>query len=183
MKRFMCPFVLGAVFLSLAVLGGCGPTAPPPPESLIAPTPILSNSGEFMSPYTQDEVLAEWVDMAIKARLGSSVGQMAGAFAGQQLCRQIPFVGGFVGSAVGKEIGRNVAIKAAGGMEHIRATSDVSFSDLDAMAVYLYVTHGTNEHYQQALSATMEIYPDLKSRYMAALHKAPRKPGQEVTTR
>ena len=183
MKRVTCPFLLGAVFLSVGLLGGCGPTALPPPESLVAPTPILNNSGKFMSPYTQDEVLAEWVDMAIKARLGSSVGQMAGAFAGQQASKQVPIIGGLIGSAVGKEIGRSVAIEAAGGMEHIRATSDVSFNDLNSMALYLYVTYNANEHYEQAISATMEIYPNLKSTYTAALHNAPRKDVPEVTAR
>ena len=184
MKRVTCPCFFGAVLLSVGSLGGCGPTAAaPPPETLVAPTPILNNSGEFMSPYTQDDVLAEWVDMAIKARLGSSVGQIAGVFAGQQASRRSPIVGGLIGGAVGRKIGRDLAIEAAGGMEHIRATSDVSFNDLNSMAIYLYVTYNGHEHYRQAISATMEIYPDLKSTYTDALRNAPRKAVPEVRAR
>jgi len=135
-NRFLTFFiVLGTLFC----LSACGPTAPPPISSIATPTPLLDNSGEYMCPFTQDEVMAEWTDNAINAKMGAAIGGTIGALAGQQLLEQIPFVGGFIGATVGKAIGRKIAVEAAGGEEFIRETSDISFTELDDMAVYMYV--------------------------------------------
>ena len=127
------------------------------------------NQGQYMSPYTSDDVLAEWVNSAINANIGATagtgVGAMAGAYLGEKALEQIPFVGGFLGGAVGAEIGKNVgrqtAISASGGWEAIRASSDRSFDDIASMARYLKEKYGTTSNYTDAMNATQQIYPEL----------------------
>lgn len=128
-----------------------------------------------MCPYTKDGVLTEWVDQAINARLGSQIGGFLGAYAGQKALEQIPILGGWFGEMAGREIGRNVAIQASGGWEKIRESSDYSFSCVEDLAVYLYVNHSSHKHYNNALQATMDIYPELKGRYEQAIRNAPKK--------
>lgn len=171
MKKFVyLPMVLS---LSVIFLGGCATTRKmTSPNELVCPQPIQGNTGKYMCPYTQDGVLAEWIDRAINAKIGGAVGQYAGTFAGQKALEQVPFVGGFLGGKVGEEAGKAIVIKMAGGMDYIKKTSDLSFDSIDDMAVYLYVNNSQHEHYQKALSSTFEIYPELKRKYYAAIAKA-----------
>ena len=166
-------FIVTMSVVLLTATFGCAPHIARP-DQMVAPEPIYGNTGKFMSAYTSDDVLAEWVDCAIKAKDASSIGGAAGAFAGQEALKQIPFVGGILGDAVGKKIGLEIAIKAAGGWDHIRQTSDLSFNSPDNLAVYLYVKHSRDEHYQDALNAEFSIYPDFKQEYSDALIKASR---------
>ncbi len=130
---------------------------------------IEGTSGNFMSPYTSDDVLAEWVNSAINANIGATVGTglgaAAGAYAGEKALEQIPFVGGFLGGAVGAEIGKSVgretAISASGGWEAIRASSDRSFDDIHSMARYLKAKYGHTGNFADAMEATRQIYPEL----------------------
>jgi hypothetical protein len=127
------------------------------------------NLGKYMSPYTSDDVLAEWVNSAINANIGSTVGTgigaAAGAYAGEKALEQIPFVGSFLGGAVGAEIGKSVgretAISASGGGEAIRASSDRSFDDIHSMARYLKAKYGHTGNFADAMKATRQIYPEL----------------------
>lgn len=164
------------VIVAISLLSGCMATAPtlatPDQLSNVSPRPIEGNSGEYMSPYTSDGVLAEWVDNAINAKMGSAIGGVAGAYAGQKLAENIPFVGGWLGQTVGESLGRKVALEAAGGEEFIKESSDLSFNSLQDLAVYLYVNYSSSEHYQDALEATWEIYPELKTTYMQSLYSA-----------
>lgn len=161
------------LYIFIAVtLSACAGREIPPPNAMVLPTPILDNSGMYMCPYTQDDVLAEWTDNAINAKVGSAVGQMAGAYAGQKALEVVPFVGGLLGSMAGKAIGRSIALEAAGGIEFIKESSDISFSNLEDMSVYMYGKYSTHEHYASALDAAMEIYPDLRGTYMNALYNA-----------
>lgn len=142
------------------------------PHQLTAPTPSEGNSGEFMSPYTTDGVLAEWVDKAINAKMGSAVGGAAGAYAGRKLAENIPLFGGMIGQKIGDKMGREIAIKMSGGEEFIRESSDVSFANLQDMAVWMYVNHSDHPHYQDALESTWEIYPEFQHIYAPAIANA-----------
>jgi len=122
---------------------------------------IFDNTGEFLCPWTTDDVLAEWVDKSINASIGSSVGATVGAYAGQRLLGSIPFVGGWLGSKVGNETGRMIAIEASGGEAYIRETSDISFRTLEDMARYIQANYITSSHYQDGINAANQIYPDL----------------------
>jgi hypothetical protein len=122
-----------------------------------------------MAPYTSDGVVADWVDKAVKAKMGSAVGGALGAYAGQKALEQVPFIGGFLGEKAGNAIGREVAISASGGWDNIKKTSDLSFNSVDELAVWMYAKYATNEHYADVLSATEAIYPELTERYVPAI--------------
>jgi hypothetical protein len=132
----------------------------------------MDNEGKYVCPYTQDGVVAEWVDKAINAKMGATIGKHVGAYAGQKALEQIPFIGGWLGGKAGEAAGRAIAIKACGGWDYIKSTSDISFDNIDDMSVYLYVKFSTNEHFQEVLQATWEIYPEMLKTYNNALIKA-----------
>lgn len=165
--------VLLAAVLPLIVTS-CAMEAPymAPPTALVAPQPAAGNSGAYMSPYTTDGVLAEWVDKSVNAKAGAAIGGAVGSYAGQKLMENIPLFGGMLGQSVGESMGRAAAVEMAGGEEMIKNSSDVSFNDLSQMAVWLYVNHSSHPHYQDALDATMAIYPELQQIYYQALLNA-----------
>lgn len=167
--------VVSSVIVVVILLAGCATMQLAQPHELVAPTPIYGNSGKYLCPYTQDGVMAEWTDKAINAKIGAAVGQYAGARAGQAVVEQIPFIGGWLGGMAGEAAGRAIAIDMAGGWEYIKETSDLSFDSVDDMAVYLYVKHSTHEHFQAAVEAAWEIYPELRKRYHVAIRDARRR--------
>ncbi len=161
--------------------GGCAiDTADfPPPHRVVAPQPIPDASGPFVSPYTSDGVLAEWVDQAVNADTGAFLGGAGGAYAGMELAGNDTgdrIAGAIIGLLIGMQLGRDLAIRAAGGWEGIRATSDLSFHDGGAMLVWMYAEHGDTEHYDGALRATFSIYPDLRGIYARAIRSARLRP-------
>jgi len=141
----------------------------PTKEELLEQLVRNDNLGKYMSPYTSDDVLAEWVNSAINANIGSTVGTgvgaAAGAYLGEKALEQVPFVGSFLGGAVGAEVGKSVgretAISASGGWEAIRRTSDRSFDDISSMARYLKAKYGHTGNFADAMDATRQIYPEL----------------------
>lgn len=141
----------------------------PTEEELLEQLVRHDNQGKYMSPYTSDDVLAEWVNSAINANIGSTVGTgvgaAAGAYLGDKALEQVPFVGSFLGGAVGAEVGKNIgretAISASGGWEAIRGSSDRSFDDLSSMARYLKAKYGHTGNFADAMDATRQIYPEL----------------------
>lgn len=160
-------------------LVGCasGPAAKPlaslqPTPTMVAPSPLENSSGKYMSPYTSDEVVAEWVDKAINAKVGASIGSTAGRMAGEKMMENVPFVGGFLGKSMGESMGRRIALESVGGEDFIRETSDLSFNNVNDLALFLFVEHSQRENFQSVLSATQEIYPDLKTAYEPAVRRA-----------
>ncbi|WP_133169814.1 carboxyl-terminal protease-like protein [Marinobacter halophilus] len=141
-------------------------------EELIERLVRNDNSGQFMSPYTSDGVLAEWVNLANNANMGatagSAAGAMAGAYAANKALDFVPFglgglVGGAIGSEIGKSGGREAAISASGGWAAIKAASDQSFDSLLNMARYLKQKYGTTANFMDAMRATTQIYPEFSS--------------------
>ena len=129
---------------------------------------IPNNRGRFLSPYTRDGVTAEWVDKAINVSMGkatgSAVGGMAGNYVANKALEKVPFggmLGGFIGSKAGKAVGGNTALKAVGGWEFIRSSSDISFNTLNDMARWLAVTQGQNSNFADVVKAADKIYPGL----------------------
>jgi hypothetical protein len=165
---------IAGLCLLTAFVSGCAMGPPPFPAAtaLTPPEGIPDNSGKYMAPYTSDGVVAEWVDKAVKAKMGSAVGGAIGAYAGQKAMENIPFIGGMLGQKVGEKMGREIAIKGAGGWEFIKSSSDISFNTVDELSVWMYAKYSTNEHYAEVLSATQEIYPEMKQRYFMAIQAA-----------
>lgn len=162
--------------LMLLSLYGCAASAPrlAAPTTIVAPQPIEDSTGAFVSPFTSDDVVAEWVAKAMNAKAGSAVGGYVGAKAGQKAMENIPFIGGWLGQKAGSAAGRAVALKAVGGMEFIKETSDLSFNTADELAVFMYAKHSTHPKYAKVLSATQEIYPEMKLGYYKAIQRASR---------
>ena len=165
-----------AIFASFA--GGCADQPLPAPGALVCPTPISGNGGKYMSPSTSDGVLAKWVDKAVAAKGASEVGGAIGSAAAGYALRQVPFVGGFIGDQVGQEIGKDAAIAAAGGNDYIKKSSDLSFNDIQSLAVYMYVTLSARQDFEQVRDAVGTIYPEFNNNYESAIRSAPLKPVQ-----
>ncbi|GGC74818.1 hypothetical protein [Marinobacter halophilus] len=134
------------------------------------------NQGKYLSPYTSDDVLAEWVNTVVIVNIGSTMGALAGAAAGGAIAAAADFVpyglGSLLAAAVtaemGKRVGREAAIAATGGWDNIRKSSDQSFDSADAMARYLMAKHGDSATYSEAVRVATDLYPDLR----AALRRA-----------
>jgi hypothetical protein len=137
-----------------AVAGGAGKAGP---------QPMLGNTGKYLCPYTEDGVVAQWVDKAIKARMGGAIGGMVGAEVGKELFKNIPMFGGMFGKAAGDKMGREVAIKMAGGWEFMRANTDQSFENVNDYVVWLRLNYKGTEHYNSVVAAIKELYPELKT--------------------
>lgn len=159
---------LFVVLFSALIFSGCAPTSGSSYQQ-------SSENQNYYSPYTSDGVLAEWVDIAIKknawGNVGAGVGAVAGAAGGKYVAEKalgsVPFgglIGGFAGGLFGKKVGENVAqdafLKKIGGMEKVKATSDVQFTTMQQLANNLYENHSAHEHFQDALNATKSIYPE-----------------------
>lgn len=134
------------------------------------------NRGKYLSPYTSDDVLAEWVNTVVIVNIGSTMGSVAGAAAGGALAAAADFVPYGLGSLlvaavsaeIGKRVGREAAIAATGGWDNIRQHSDQSFDSADAMATYLIAKHGGSATYSEAVRVSTDLYPELR----AALRRA-----------
>lgn len=172
MKRY---FSIVAAATALVLLSACA-SAPriAAPSALTAPSPIIGNTGKYMSPYTEDGTVAKWVEKGRSASAGASVGAFVGAEAGSRLASNIPFVGGFIGKSVGESLGRTVALQMVGGEEFIKANSDLSFGSVNDLAVYMYVKNSSHKDYSEVLQLTQKIYPDLQTAYLPAIAAASR---------
>jgi len=166
-KATLSLWVLSMAGISLMCTSGCS-TGISPASQLTAPEVLLDNSGEYMCPYRQDGTMADWSAQIISKVLGAEAGKRAGWMAGAKL------LGGAadVGKKVGEKAGQKLALEAAGGMEGIRRTSDISSNSLDDLAVFMYVNYSEKDNYKKALRAMYDIYPKFKKTYSRALAKA-----------
>ncbi|MGX4642482.1 hypothetical protein [Massilia sp. SYSU DXS3249] len=164
---------ISAILFAL-MLTACATSGPriAAPNLIKAPQPIVGNTGKYMSPYTEDGTVAAWVEKGRNAGIGANIGGFVGAQAGQKVAENIPFVGGFLGQKIGETAGRALAIKMAGGEEFIRANSDLSFNNINDMAVYMYAKNSTHKDFAQALKLAQDIYPELKTAYYPAIINA-----------
>ncbi len=142
------------------------------PNQLVAPTPLVDGTGKYFCPYTSDGVLTEWVDKAIDIKIGAQIGGLVGAELANRVIDELTVVGSLIGKKVGEQIGTQAAIKAIGGMDYIKNTSDLSFATIEDMALYLYVKHASHKHYKAALEATVVVYPELAEVYYKTIVKA-----------
>ena len=168
MKKIHIPVVVAGALM----LTAWGAPQIAAPTALTAPTPIEGSAGKYASPFTSDGVTAGWVTKSMQVKAAGQIGSMAGNYAGQKAMEQVPFVGGFLGKKAGAAVGRGVALKAIGGEEFLRSSTDLSFNSLNDMALFMYVNYSTNPEYQKILDATYAIYPDFQVAYLPALQSA-----------
>lgn len=177
-SRNLHRFAFVASLLAGLFLVGCATTPQmPTPQEVLLPTPINGNTGKFMFPYKANGSPTPWVDKAILAKTAGAVGQEAGKKGGEAALKSVPIAGGLLGGMAGKETGRQIAVAAAGGWDFINSSSDVSFNNLDDLAVYLYAKYSSDAKYRDALESTEGIYPELTERFDKAIRTAPRKPA------
>lgn len=138
---------------------------------LVAPEPLPDNSGKYLSPYHADGTMTEWAEKSLHAEAGAQAGEAAGGAAADAVAKKIPF-GGLLKNKAKDSAGAAGAAAAVGGWDYIRDSSDVSFDDMQNFSVYLQVTHGDAPGYDQALAATMNLYPELKKGYRKSLNNA-----------
>lgn len=141
------------------------------PVQPVAPEPIADGTGKFVVPYTADGMTAEWAEKALTAKAGAALGAEAGKRATQGLMKQVPFGGLLAGKAKNKGASMG-AVAAIGGWDYIRETSNLSFQDLDDLAVYMQLTHGDDADFDEALAAAMAIYPKLEKSYKRSVARA-----------
>ncbi len=140
---------------------------------LTAPEPIADSTGKFVVPYTAAGTPAQWAEKAVAAKTGSMAGGVVADKAMDQVTGKIPLAGLMRGKAKEKAAAEAAAV-AAGGWDYIRETSDLSFDNVDDLAVYLHVTHAGGGELAGPLSAAMDVYPSLQKRYNSAIKNAQR---------
>jgi hypothetical protein len=141
--------------------------------STLAGEPIQGNAGKFMSPFTTDGTTAGWITKSMQVKAAGQIGSLAGQYAGQKAMEQVPFVGGMLGKKAGEKLGREMALKAIGGEEFLRSSSDLSFETPQDMADYIKANHAEREDLSKILQATYAIYPELQTVYPTARRPAP----------
>lgn len=141
---------------------------------LEAPKPRKNNRGKFLLPYDKKGNLTAWATKALNAKLGAAVGEKAGDMASNAVASKVPF-GGLAKGFMKKKAKETGVTAALGGRKFIKKSSSLSFNDIEKYAVYLFVKHGKDADYTQALAAAMALYPDLEFRYDAAIDRAYRK--------
>jgi hypothetical protein len=162
------------LIVALSSLAGC---ALPPPDTLQSPTPLPHGGGKYPCPYSASGVLTPWAQRAIESDRG---GAKAGAFAAEMAVGAIPVAGDLFAEHVGQEMVKSAAVKAAGGREFMRGTSDQSFDELDDLAVWHYVNFSTAAEFNTLQKFLTELYPYLAENYGNAVRHAKRKgkPGE-----
>lgn len=140
------------------------------------PSRVLAVKGTrapFMSPYTTDGVVAEWVDQAINKQIGQSAGSALGAAAGQYAAQKalegIPG-GGILGGTLGSMLGEAVGGKAAVDRNLLYETSDMSFRSVRDMVVYMEREHGDSANFPEVVEAVAQFYSGFEETMQARLN-------------
>lgn len=156
-----------------------------PGAVLAIPEPRADTDGKYISPYLADGSLAPWASKGIGAAAGvaggvgvggSMLADEAAERAGAALADKIPggaALGSLFGRKASKKLTDTATVKAVGGWDHIKATSDISFDSVMDLAVYMHAKHAALDgEYPLAVAATMGIYPRLVGAYEPALKRA-----------
>jgi hypothetical protein len=161
--------VISTTLLLLMFLSGCAsmPAPLPEPSALVTPMPREDSQGQYLSPYTSDDVVAAWVQKGMNAK----VGKAAGSLATQKALEKIPFASLFA-SRAGEAVGRAAALKLVGGLEYMKTTTDLSFDSLDDLVVYTYARHSTHVDYPKVINLVGEIYPKFSKQQHSILLNA-----------
>ena len=144
------------------------------------PKPREDTEGKYISPYRSDGTLAAWAEKAIGSGAGAAVGNLAGKelekAATKELAGKIPggaALGGLFGRKAKKTLAETAAVKAVGGWDFIKESSDLSFDSTMDLAVYLHVTYaGVDPDFAKAVGAAMGVYPRLVGAYEPAIKRA-----------
>jgi hypothetical protein len=154
-----------------------------PGAVLAIPEPRQDNQGKYLCPFMADGSLAPWAAKGLGGAAGAAgivggdlLADEAGEAVGTALAKEIPGAGAFgalLGRKASKKLTDTATVKALGGWDYIRSTSELSFDSVMDLAVYMHANHGAIEaDYALALAATMGIHPRLIGAYEPALKRA-----------
>ncbi|MBT5901215.1 MAG: hypothetical protein HOH58_03805, partial [Opitutaceae bacterium] len=154
-----------------------------PGAVLAIPEPRSDTDGQYISPYLADGSLAPWArkGMGAAAGVAGTVGgkmlaDKASDKAGAALASKVPggaALGSLFGRKASKKLTDTATVKAVGGWDYIKSTSDISFDSVMDLAVYMHAKHAAvDPEYGMALAATMGIHPRLVGAYEPALKRA-----------
>lgn len=154
-----------------------------PGAVLTVPDPRRDAEGKYISPYLADGTLAPWArkGMGAAAGVAGTIGgkllaDEAGERAGAALASKVPggaVLGSLFGRKASKKLTGTATVKAVGGWDYIKSTSDISFDSVMDLAVYMHTKHGAVDgDYPMAVAAAMGIYPRLVGAYEPALKRA-----------
>lgn len=129
-------------------------------DILTLPAPIVGSTGKYMSPFTEDDTIAPWVEKGMTASVGANVGKALGSVAAFSASSDNLLLS-LVGGAVGEMGGQALAIQAVGGWDYIKSNSDQSFESIEDLGRFLHYRHSAHPQYKEVLSATAGIYPEL----------------------
>jgi hypothetical protein len=144
------------------------------------PKPRKDTKGKYISPYRADGTLAPWAEKAMAgsaaAALGNKAGDELGKLASEKLASKVPggaVLGSLFGKKAKKTLAETAAVKAVGGWDYIKETSDMSFNSTMDLAVYMHVNYaGSDSDFAKAMGAAMGIYPRLVGAYEPAIKRA-----------
>ena len=140
----------------------------PAPSQLKVPVPHGPGAGQYVSPYTRSGELAAWAQAALDAADPAS---FLGSVRAQNASWWSTGVEVLTGERAALEVNAET-LEDAGGWESVRSTSDVTFNDVDDLAVYLYATHGSDSRYLRVLKVTQDLNPGLAPAYREAIRRA-----------
>ncbi len=151
-----------------------------PEAKLTVPEPRSDTEGEYISPYRADGTIADWATKAIGGAAGAALGNLAGDqlgdLASESLADKVPggaVLGSLFGRKAKKALAETAAVKAVGGWDYIKETSDLSFDSSMDLAVYLHANYaGVDPDFANAVGAAMSVYPRLVGAYEPAIKRA-----------
>jgi hypothetical protein len=154
----------------------------PKPDKISAPIPIQGNSGKYMSPFTAAGAVAPWAQKreAVTDNGSDAAGAVGGAVGSTVANKALDFVpfglGGMLGNSAGNAAGRAVTkttiqptLPTA---YEAKLSADLSFDQIDDLAVYMYTKNSAHPEYARVLSMAQQVYPELQSRYQTAIELA-----------
>lgn len=138
---------------SLSLASGAAPAQ----DILRLPQPLPGSGGQYMSPFTEDDTVAPWVEKGLAVSAGMSAGSAVGNLAAASQNGSAALIGAGATLAA-----REMALQAVGGWEFIKANSDLSFNTAADLARDLHFRHAGHPQYRDVLAAVYPIYPEIQ---------------------
>lgn len=141
--------------------------------------PVYDNTGKFLLPFDEAGYPTVWAERSLNAAAGAQIAEIASDKAVGALAAKVPFGGLVSGFArrKSKELG---AVTAIGGWGFIKENSSLSFDSLRDYSVYMHSEFNGLPGYEEALAASMAIYPALERSHDNSVEKAYKKAKREA---
>lgn len=141
--------------------------------------PVYDNTGKFLLPFDEAGYPTAWAERSLNAAAGAQIAEIASDKAVGALAAKVPFGGLVSGFArrKSKELG---AVTAIGGWGFIKENSSLSFNSLRDYSVYMHSEFNGLPGYEEALAASMAIYPALERSHDNSVEKAYKKAKREA---